>query len=114
LPRREGAGDNRYDAVSLTASQDTGNAVRGIFTNGTSRLPWREADVYPMNSRGIPLIEFILRELARSARTRVVHESVKACARRAKRSIRRRVAREIRGGRAGAASESGLMGFGPA
>jgi hypothetical protein len=41
---------------------DMGNAVRGTFTNGTSQLPWWEAYVYPMNSGGMPLIEFILRD----------------------------------------------------
>ena len=41
---------------------DMGHVVRGTFTNGTSQLPWWEANVYPMNGRGMPLVQFILRD----------------------------------------------------
>jgi hypothetical protein len=39
---------------------DMGNVVRGTFTNGTSQMAWWEANVYPMNTRGMPLTRFIL------------------------------------------------------
>jgi len=41
---------------------DMGNTVRGTFTNGTSQMAWWEANVYPMNCRGMPLVQFILRD----------------------------------------------------
>lgn len=44
------------------AAEGTGNVVRGTFTNGSSQMPWWEANVYPMNTRGMPLIEFILQD----------------------------------------------------
>lgn len=46
------------------AAGDMGNVVRGTFTNGMSQIAWWEGNVYPMNSRGMPLIQFILRDTA--------------------------------------------------
>jgi hypothetical protein len=45
--------------IEVTASAG-GTIVSGTLTNGTSTMPWWEADVYPTNSSGLPLTQFIL------------------------------------------------------
>lgn len=44
------------------AAVSGGNVVRGTFTNGESTMPWWEVNAYPMNARGMPLTEFIVRD----------------------------------------------------